>query len=334
MKKNIYDVLNDIEVDLNDIEKENFTELERKRAMKNFREKTQRTKSYKKYIGVAAAFVVSAGAVGSIPVFASTNPVMYSIANFLGIDKDLEDYATAIHKSVTKGDFTLQLNEVILDNEELIVSSTLTSKNKLEEGFSMPMGSVYVNGKHISTGGGGSSKQLDDYTVEEVMHYNLDEILIGDMDIKIIFKDPLVEGKVHKACWTFEFNTNGDELAEDTHTKLLNEEFILPNDVQISLQHYTSNNVGQKIYFTQSEKGTTYDMVLRGQDDLGNPVEFYLSHLVDREGLFKIDELHSKLSNEASSYTLEFYVSELPKQSGKLNSKFVKVGEAFTIQLR
>ena len=67
---------------------------------------------------------------------------------------------------------TVQLNEVILDKDEIIVSTTTKSDIGLgESGNLLLFGDIYINGRRISSGSGGSKKQIDEYTMESVLVY-------------------------------------------------------------------------------------------------------------------------------------------------------------------
>lgn len=337
MREDIYDLLNDIEIDLSEMEREDFTEIERKRAMKKFRKSVSKNRGYKKYAGVAVVFMISAGTLGSIPTFATTNPVAHSIADFLGIEKNLDSYTTVINKSVTKGNITVQLNEVILNEKELIVSTTITNAEPIEKAIEElrvnAMASIYVNGKRINWAAGGSSKQIDEYTVEQVMHYQLDEAYTGDLDMTLLFDDIRIDDVKQKGRWKFEFSTSGEELAVQTINQEMNQVFILPNETQITLTRYAANDMGEKIYFTSSKAGADYDLELRGTDNLGNPIIFTFSNQKETNGALELNDYFSAKDERASSYTLELYAVRFPEESGRLSNDFERIGEAFSIIL-
>ena len=46
--------------------------------------------------------------------------------------------------------------------------------------------------------------------------------------------------------------------------------------------------MGKKIYFSKDKARTDYDMKLLGKDNLGNNVEFYMSHCDGKKGVFEI----------------------------------------------
>ena len=333
MKQDIYDLLNDMEIDLTELKREDFTELETKRAMKKFRKCTILNKGYKKYAGVIAVAVMGVWILGTIPIFATTNPVAHSIANFLGIERDLDSYTTVINKAITKGNVTIQLNEVILDEEELIVSTTIKSTESFEGKHIRASADVYVNGKEVNEARGGGSREIDDYTVEEVMHYQLGEAYTGKLDVALVFNN--VEcGDTdirQKGPWKFEFSTNGEALATQTKSHEMNQTFMLPDETQITFARYAANDIGEKISFSLSQSNMSYDIELRGEDNLGNPIVFTFANQKGGEGVLKLNDYFSSKDERAKSYTLALYAVEFPKESGQLSNDFKQIGEKFEI---
>jgi len=337
MERNIYDILNEVEIDLNEYSQEAFTDIE-KRKIKNKLKKSNNKKTpiYKK-CAVAVMVLLMVGLftthLGN-NILAYANAIAYDIAHFLRIEKNLDAYKTVINKSITNDGITIQLNEVILDNDQLIVSATSTFDKKLEKDSRITSFScVYVNGRNVSYGGHGSSKQTDDSTIEEVMVHSLENSLSGDLNIKVVFSDIRINEQTQEGTWVFEFKTSGDELALDTQQVLLDHTFTLENGQIISLEKYTSNNIGQKIYFSMDSKGTNYDMVLRGYDDLGNKIEFALSRISGSDGIFALETIYGNLNENAKELSLTFYAVKLPEHGGQLSHDFEQVGEAFTIDL-
>lgn len=334
--KNIYDLLNEVEFDTSEyIESNNLSKLETRRRIRNIKNRIKPIKSTKKWSSLTASVLIcftlfSPSVQHRLTIFAEA--FSYDIAHYLGIEKDLEKYKTVINKSVTKQGLTIQLNEVILDNDILAISSTIKSEDGYENHIT-PFSSIFINGRLQSLGGGGSSMKDADGNMQSVMneHINTDYTQ-GSLDIKIVYKDIMVDDKEIKDEWVFEFQTNGDELKIDTHTVNIDYSFTLPNDEEICLSTYSSNNLGQKIYGIGN--ATMYDIVLRGNDDLGNDVTFFLNTSHDNECLFKIETIHGNLSEEASSITLRPYTVKFPEESGRMSNDFKVTGDEFTIIIK
>jgi hypothetical protein len=279
------------------------------------------------------------GSLFSNEVVAAVKLTMFDIKNYLGVNNNLDEYSTIVNEAVSKNGITVQLNEVILDKDEIIVSTTVKSnKNLSNNGNIMMFGDVYINGKKLSSSAGGSGKQIDDYTEENVISYALDEELnTGDLYIEIKYDEALltIDGneKQVKGPWSFKFISNGDALSTNTNSITLNNSFILDNGQEIILNEYRSNAIGQKIYYSieNKNKNNLYSLELRGYDDLGNEVEFYSSHEEMTTGLIKNQ---TKISDDAKILTLTPYAVAYPKESGKMSNDYKQVGEEFTIQIK
>ena len=179
MSKNIYDMLNDSDINVDDYKREEFNDIEKATIKKSFTNLIKKKKNHKKgTIAVALAIGLIVGIFGTNAgnqVLAGINIISSDIASRLGIENNLEEYKTVVDKSVTKNGITIQLNEVVLDGNELIVSSTIKSHEKKIGALGMiASGKVYINGKSVSLGEGGGIKQIDEYTMEQVMTHTLD----------------------------------------------------------------------------------------------------------------------------------------------------------------
>lgn len=293
---------------------------------------------------VAAAVAVAIGAtvfgtgLGD-EVIANMKLAMFDIGNYLGVNKDLEDYKTVVNRAISKNGITVQLNEVILDKDEVIVATTIKSDEKLgENGHINLFGDVYINGRSVSNAASGGSSKIDEYTEESVLSYKLtEELKEGDLDIEIRYDQGYInidgeENKV-RGPWKFEFRANGDTLSENTNSIEINNSFELENGQKITLNEYRSNPVGQKIYYSieNKDKNNVYDVVLRGHDDLGNEVEFYSSYEELTNGLMKNQKV---ISEEATTLTLTPYAVAYPKESGKMSNDYKQAGKEFTIKIK
>ena len=75
-------------------------------------------------------------------------------------------------------------------------------------------------------------------------------------------------------------------------------------------------------------------MELRGTDNLGNEIRFYLGHESKGNGVLELNTaLGDQIADEATSLILRPYAVKFPEESGKLSNDFKPVGEPFTIDL-
>ena len=347
MKESIYDLLNDIDSRPESYTTAQVTQKDIKDWKKAFKNKEQnsglpgkralRKHRYVKYAAAAAAVVlICAGSVPSVRItaYAAVKSVTYDLGQLLGISADLSPYTAVVGESVSKDGITVTLNEVIMDENMMYITDTVTTPEKMDTvekqmGY-MADAMVFINGKMASSGASGSIEQADDYNLVSTMEIDLSDIdTSGTVDMEIRYS---VEGR---EIGTIAFTASGAKLLADTVTIPLNEVITLPDDSTLSLEKYTTSEVGQKIFFTLSPKKVVYDVILKGQDNLGNPVEFITRSIHDGQGRMEVSTIdNGYVNDQAESLTLTPYAVRFPETSGKMSNDYQPVGEAFTIQLK
>lgn len=343
MKNSVYDLLNDIQSSPEIYPAAPVTQEDMRNWKKAFDAKRRagagsKKHHWKKYAAVAAAAALLIGA-GSLPAtrltaYATIKSVAYDLGQLLGISKDLEPYTTVVGQSVSKDGITVTLNEVILDENMMYITDTVTVPETLDTpekkmGY-MADAIVFINGKMASYGASGSIGQADEHNLVSNMEIDLPDIdTSGTLDIEIQYS-------VNSSrIGTIAFTSSGEELLTDTVTIPLDQVITLPDDTEITLERYTTSNVGQKIFFTASSEKVNYDFILKGEDNLGNPVEFLIRSIQKGQGRMEVSTIHNGYVNDqAESLTLTPYAVKFPETSGKMSNDYQPVGESFTIQLK
>nr|WP_315025114.1 DUF4179 domain-containing protein [uncultured Aminipila sp.] len=345
--KDIYSLLNDVETNINSYAIEELTDGEKRKMIKGIKEisgKDKRSRAKRRnYATVAACAAIVIIAAGTInfndAVYATAKSIAWQISDFLGVEKNLQDYTTVIGTEEMDKGYTITLNEIILDEDQLIVSSAVKSQEKLSAGGLMSFADVYVNGRKVSVAAGGSSKFIDDYTEESVLDYELEGMdTKGKLDIELVYTGILNDNKETRGNWDFHFEADGAKLAADTTRITLNNSFTLPNGGKIILTEYTSNDLGQKIYFKLKnwdyKKDPMYDLKLEGKDNFGHEIEFGLSYLKGEEKLGRLNATSINGDIEGIEFLiLKPYAVKMPEKSGRLSDDFIDIGDSFTINL-
>ena len=178
MKNDIYDLLNDIDNQIDTFETVDITSTDLKNWKQSFalKKKTSVKKhTWKKYAAAAAAFIILLGG-SSAPVrqnvYAQSQQIMESLSTLLGTKEDLSPYSTVVGKSVSKNGITVTLNEVILDGHSLIISyktkikDNATLKNlNIKRITELPIDTdVTIGGQNIVNSIGSSSTPIDKLT--------------------------------------------------------------------------------------------------------------------------------------------------------------------------
>lgn len=339
--KDIYELLNDINLDESEFVEMNVNDIEKAKFKKNLKKSVNRKTKYLNGLKVASVAVLSIGVLATTDlgghVFANVNEFFYDIATSLGIKKDLKDYKTEVLQTVTRNGFTVSLNEVLLDKDQLIITSSFKSKNKIEAGYIEPKAKVSINGKVIETDAGGTCVGVDDNTVESMIHYKIDEKLTGDVKISVEYTDLkyLKDGKEEtlKGPWAFDFNTQA-KVADTTKEVNINNVIELANGQTITLDKYTSNVVSKEISFTKKNKENNYFLSLKGTDDLGNEVVFELNDNGKDKGVFKLNNINDEeIAENAKELKLTVYGYKVLEHNEQSQSKYEKLSDEFTINI-
>ncbi len=346
--KNMYELLNDLSIHLEDYAQEEVDNLEKKKLKKAFRRKRYKISNSKKIGTVAVALLLALGVLtqtnwGKV-VYAATESklaaITYSIGEGLGIERNIEPYANVVNQVVESNGVEMKLTDAIIDKDELILS-IVTNTNKPVEGVNFDY-DVFINGKKIrSYSATGSSGAIDH---SESRFFSVYSINIAGIDtaenvnIKVLLKNlTYYTGNATtdkaKGEWKFEFTANGSELMASAYSLGLDYSFNIGAD-QYTLNEFRYNPVNQKIFGkVQDRSGRSYAIDLKGRDNLGNEVVFFLTSRSGEDLVFKYQNLYGDLADDVTSITLTPYAAQMPEKSGKMSDEWEQVGEAFTIIL-
>ncbi|MGL5712293.1 MAG: DUF4179 domain-containing protein, partial [Paraclostridium sp.] len=275
--KNIYDILNDIEIDLEQYEKEEFTGIDKMKAKRAFREVTKisikyNNRNYKRYISVASIAIVSLGIFSQtrlgVYAYSAVADVVENIQMALGLDESLSGYAKNINKSVTKKGLTVKINEVLLDGDELIVSMRYDYDKELKEDevLDLMRERLYINGKEINYSANiGYYTKVDRDSKEFIIGYDLGK---GDYDGDLNVKIKVLEARIWEneesekfkrilGPWTFKFTVNGEKLREDTKHLTINKDLKLDTNEYVEVVEYEYNALYKKI-IVKTNEGNKY----------------------------------------------------------------------------
>ena len=339
MNEQIYSLLNEIDNHSDSYELPPVSDLEMKEWKKQFSSRRVSHRSHKKY--VAAAVVCILGGSLLFPptqfmAYAGMKTVTYNLSQFLGIQKDLSPYRTVVGESITKDGYTVTLNEVILDENILYVSDTLTlpQKDEYSQTQTPPLADidVFINGKMVSWGASGEAESADDYNIVSYRRIALDSLDSSqNLDIELRYSMDT------KSFGSFSFAATGKDLMASTYTTSLDTKIMLPDNTSIHFYKYSSNTMGQRIFFKTSTPDTVpdYDILLKGTDDLCNPVQFSIRTVNAGVGCMEVDTLkNGYVSDEAQALTLTPYISQTPQGNGKIIQDYQPAGDSFTITVK
>lgn len=344
--KSIYELLNNVKFDINDYSKGELNDMEKQNLKKTFRRTAGRKFNFKKTVSIAAALVLTVGVLSQTDfgkeVYAAAeskiSEITYSMGKSLGIERDIEPYANVVNQVVEDKGIAVKITDAIIDKDELILTTIFDTGREVNS-FRVDY-DVFINGKRVSSSRSGTMGPIDEsknlyFAADYIDVKNIDTSSDVDIRIKIDEINYHLKDKEEsiKGNWEFEFTANGGELSANTNVIPVEYQFAI-DGTQYSLNEYRYNPVSQKITGEiKSKERNNYDIELRGSDNLGNEVVFYLSRSSKDEMVFKYEDIKGDLSDDIESISLTPYAVKFPEKSGRMNSDFKQVGEEFTIYL-
>lgn len=264
--KDIYDLLNYVEVDLEEYDENQLNDLERKNIKKklhhDIKNKRYNFRKISKYVAISLAILTLIGiATFKVnPTFARTIPLIGTlIKNSYGYNtNEFDKYTSVINKTIEKNGLKVTLDEVVLDDNNLIIASTFKSNEKLPKS-SVPATmslQLFINGKRINvSGGGGGSKFVDDYTYVAVDKLNVSNVKIpNNVSIKIVYENFVIyqedqkDFKTINGPWEFEFNVSKNEIQNKTNTIKINKNLKF-KDIDMDIKNITITPISTTIFF-------------------------------------------------------------------------------------
>jgi len=275
--KDLSELLNDANINVDDYEEMEVTELEVKKVKNSLKKlmKKKRNGWKKKAFSAAAAAVIATTILGfSFPTYASNIPIVGDI--FRAIDGDrfanFQAFSNEIGITKTNNGISITINEAIFDGETVFFTYTIESDKDLGEKISLD---AFTSAKEIKFNGSWqqgneiervaenqyvgvgwlASPDLNDPTVD--VDWNIYRILNGDGE------------KVADGKWHFDFSvgaTNNEELSinkkssDDGAEALVDKVFFSP----VSMRVYYEN----KFPISKEWDDTRIEWIVR--DDLGN----------------------------------------------------------------
>lgn len=280
--KELFEKMNDEKINFDEYEEYPLANFEKKSIKKRIKKKLNRRRSIpvKTLSAVASLALVLTIAVNSNFALADIPIVGEKLESFVYSQAGtLSDYKTIIGDSVEENGVKVTLNEVILDEGQLLISSTFHTKlanNDLVYNWFSDI-DVYIDGQKIQQGGGGGPQEITESYIN--YFWTAD---IGQMDwqkeksIRIVFNDLRRSDseKMLKGKWSFKFKASGENLIANSTKIPINHSFTLENGQNIKLEElivtpvssklvYKMSNIHDDVYFKiENEQGEAIQEIL------------------------------------------------------------------------
>lgn len=193
-------------------------------------------------------------------------------------EHSLQDYKTVIGESVEDNGMKVTLNEVILDEGQLLISSTFHTEltdEDLDYNWYSDI-EIYINGSELSLGEGGGPEAITHSTVNYFWAADLQNIKLQDNhQIKIVFNnlERSDSNKVTKGKWSFEFTASGEKLMANRKSIPIDNHFILEDGQKIVVEELILTPVSTRLNYKMENMENGTDLYFRFEDQNGVEIQ-------------------------------------------------------------
>ncbi|WP_339252758.1 DUF4179 domain-containing protein [Sporosarcina sp. FSL W8-0480] len=302
--KDVYDHLNDIDMDANQFVVEDVSEAEKTKVMLDLKRKISRPKPVR-WRKIAAAATISIGLSSaalfglSFTSFAQEIPIIGQVFKWFNDDGFFENYSEHANTlSMTQEDngISITLNEAVFDGKTLYVAYEIISEIDLGDDPSLKGMPAILNsdGGHLATGshdikkvddfryvGVSTAKMYPENRVEEgSFEFDITGIFLetSNVDVSRIISDPTYSMKEIAGSWKFQFDLQATDNVEQSVGLT-----SAGNDVTVSMNKIVYTPMSFILFYEEiitEELDAKWDFVsvsVDVKDDLGHTYATYVN---------------------------------------------------------
>lgn len=344
MKDNLYDRLNDMKIEYEEVPLEDFERERLRETVKRLKYKNKRQLFARKTGAIAAilllAFGVTNYASGGYVLAKTreiTDNITLSLSSAMGLSADVDKYSVKLHEP-----FEIDGKKYVLDTittEDNNLYAVLLSFNgpgeKLSEGANLA--ELKVNGKKVSVlGSSGQEGNLPDnpnVTATSLM-YSLESPLPkeGTAQLEFIFDTLLGNSK------KISITTHVDMAKMKMDKRVIARDFSLPSTKGFAIKEFTMSPASQKMILTYPQLAKDTVFSVKARDSKGRLVYFETLEADATTSILYFSPVISEVTadellNDISTLKCQLYKEELPNHGGKESNEEEAIGDEFTFEL-
>ena len=346
MKNNIYDELNDMkieyeEVPLNDFERESLNKTVRSLEIKN-----KKNKFNKRFSAIAASLILVLGITNYTSggyVFAKTRELAsnfkITLSDAMGLSREVDEYSVNLNEVFEiNGKKYIFDKFIIEDNNLYTVILSLNDSEKMLSG-EVNLTELKVNGKKIKIFGSSGSgytlpedEKVNVYTLKYVLEDSLPKE--GEVNLEFFFDEFLGNKK------KINLSTNIDMSQMQMNKKLIAKDFTIPNTNNIVIESFTTSPASQKILLTYPDIEDGYLYSIKARDSKDRFVYFETGEAEKNKSNLYFSPVTSKVTadellNEIKTLKCQLYrVTVHSYDNREIPTGEQAIGDEFTLTLK
>ncbi|WP_409303917.1 DUF4179 domain-containing protein [Peribacillus sp. SCS-155] len=309
----IYNELNDVKVDLSEFKEIKFSDLEKKRIMKQVgKSLSSKGPRYKwTMISISIAAVM-------LSVVLSLDKATIADMPFIGekIEKyinsnenlDYSSYKTEIGHTAENELGKLTLNEVIVDDQRVLVSSTFLPNQDVDVDYQTAITpTVKINGQDAADTTGGETIELNNsmFTIFNDIELN-QEVKSENLEIEISYER--WDSEVINRPWVFKVVVNQSQLMKEKRVFEMNKQIILNSGDLITIRKVVTTPMSTTVYYDLSQNGIE-DIRFKIQSQEGVEGELSLAFNSNKPGDLSYSRFNG-ITLDTGEYFLMVYDSD------------------------
>lgn len=345
MKNNIYDELNDMkiefeEVPLNDFERENL-----KRTVRSLKIKNKKNKFNKKVAAIAASLILILGITNYTSggyVFAKTRELAsnfkITLSNAMGLSSEVDEYSVNLNEAFEiNGKKYIFDKFIIEDNNLYTVILSLNDTEKILSG-EVSLSELKVNGKKnqiLSSSGSGYTLPEDKKVNVYTLKYDLEDSLPkeGKVNLEFFFDEFLGNEK------KISLSTNIDMSQMQMKKTILAKNFTIPNTNNIVIESFTTSPASQKIVLTYPDTEDGYIYTIKAKDSKDRFVYFETREAENNKSNLYFSPAISKVTadellNEIKTLKCQLYRVTVRSYDKEMPIGEQAIGDEFTLTFK
>lgn len=345
MKNNIYDELNDMkieyeEVPLNDFERENL-----KRTVRSLKIKNKKNKFNKRVAAIAASLILVLGITNYTSggyVFAKTRELAsnfkITLSDAMGLSREVDEYSVNLNEAFEiNGKKYIFDKFIIEDNNLYTVILSLNDSEKMLSG-EVALSELKVNGKKneiLSSSGSGYTLPEDKKVNVYTLKYDLEDSLPkeGKVNLEFFFDEFLGNEK------KISLSTNIDMSQMQMNKNLIAKDFTIPNTNNIVIESFTTSPASQKIVLSYPDSEDGYIYTIKAKDSKDRFVYFETREAEKNKSNLYFSPVTSKVTadellNEIKTLKCQLYRVTVRSYDKEMPIGEQAIGDEFTLTLK
>ena len=346
MKNNIYDELNDMKIEYEEIPLSDFEREKLKKTVRSLKIKNKKNKFNKRIVAIAASLILILGITNHTSggyVLAKTKEVAsnfkITLSDAMGLSREVDEYSVNLNETFEINGKKYILDKFIIeDNNLYTVILSLNDSEKIPSG-EVNLTELKVNGKKniiLSSTGSAYTLPEDEKVNVYTLKYDLEESLPkeGKVNLEFFFDEFLGNKK------KISLSTNIDMSQMKMNKNLVARDFTIPDTNNIVIESFTTSPASQKIVLTYPDTEDGYIYSIKARDSKDRFIYFETREAEKNKSNLYFSPVISKITadellNEIKTLKCQLYrVTVYSYNNREMPIEEQAIGKEFTLKLR